>query len=193
MALHSNSRVLITGDSFIEGVGGSEGGWAQRLAREHGDVAIDIRGFGGHTSDDLVQRLAAELDAGPSLVIIGIGINDARWRPSIDSHDVPLTRFSRNIEMVAAAVAGIGARCFFVGLTSVDETLTSPYKPDKFHRNRDGARYDARLRTSASKTGASYVDGPDLAAVSDALSDGLHPSDIGHRLILDAVKTALRT
>ena len=31
MELYSHSRVLITGDSFVEGVGGSDGGWAQRL------------------------------------------------------------------------------------------------------------------------------------------------------------------
>lgn len=193
MAIHSHSRVLITGDSFVEGVGGSDGGWAQRLARTSSDMTVEIRGYGGHTSDDLLQRVADELAYKPTLVIVGIGINDARWRPSLAGHDVPLARFASNIAAIASAVTTIGAESVFVGLTSVDETLTTPYKPDKFHRNSDSARYDATLKSLAGAHAAGYVCGPDLAAVPDALCDGLHPSDIGHGLILRAVKAGLET
>ena len=193
MALKSHSRVLITGDSFIEGVGGSNGGWAQRLVRSTAEITIDVRGIGGHTSDDLVRRVDDELAGKPTLVIVGIGINDARWRPSLAGHDVPISRFARNISAIAAAVTTAGAESVFIGLTSVDEALTTPYKPDKFHHNVHSARYDATLRSVVGDHGARYVSGPDLAAVPDALADGLHPSDIGHDLILSAIEAELKT
>ena len=191
MAAKTGSRILITGDSFVEGVGGSNGGWAQLMARSLPDIAFDIHGIGGQTSDDLLTRLARELEWQPTLVIVGIGTNDARWRPSLKDHDVPLRRFQKNIERIANTVSATGARLAFVGLTSVDEHRTSPFKPDKFHRNSDIARYDAALHSIAVKRRAVYINGPDLAAVPRALADGLHPSDIGHGLILQAVKVAL--
>ena len=50
-------RVVITGDSFVEGVGSSNGGWAQMLADRMREVEVSIFGIGGHTTQDLMKRI----------------------------------------------------------------------------------------------------------------------------------------
>lgn len=184
--------LLITGDSFVEGVGGSNGGWAQALAAHlPAGTCITIHGIGGQTSDDLLARIDAELTAQPDQVIIAIGANDSRWRPSINAHEVPLERFRANIATLAARVREAGGQVSFVGLASVAEHLTTPFKPDKHYRNEDLRRYDAALRDVAAANHAGYIAAPMLGEIESALADGLHPSDHGHDLILQRVLASI--
>ena len=191
MATPQTDRIVITGDSFVEGVGSSAGGWAQRLAHELATHSVAVHGIGGNTSGDLVARIERELEPNPSVVITGIGINDARWRPSAGSHEVPIEQFAANAEAVIDVVVRRGAALWFVGLTSVDEALTDPFKDDKHYHNATIARYDVRLREIAVRRNVGFIEGPDLASVDGGLADGLHPSDVGHTTVLHAVRSAI--
>ena len=72
----------------------------------------------------------------------------------------------------------------------MDEALTDPIKEDKHYRNGAIARYDVRLRDITESRNVGYITAPDLADVEGGLADGLHPSDVGHGLLLRAVRTA---
>ncbi len=186
--------ILITGDSLVEGVGGSDGGWAQSLAAKlHGQQQVSLHGIGGQTSDNLLVRIEPELSRAnsPHTVVIAIGTNDSRLRPSLGRNEVPLARFAENVVRLIGLAGAKGARVHFVGLAGVDERLTSPFKPDKIYSNAEMARYDAALRQVAIDNGAMHIPLPGLTRIAGAFADGLHPSDHGHRLIFDAVVRAL--
>ncbi len=185
-------RLVITGDSFVEGVGGSNGGWAQMLSRRLTDISVEIFGIGGHTTRELKQRSADEIGDDAALVIIGIGINDSRIRPSLGQNEVPLEDFGANVNEIVSNAVRSGAACIVVGLTTVDELQTTPFKEDKIYKNNSMSEFDAVLRTTALNAGASYVGLPSLAAIPDALADGLHPSNTGHRMILESVEPEVR-
>ena len=113
-------NIVITGDSFVEGVGGSSGGWAQMLADRTKELAVSIFGIGGQTSQDLMKRIAGEIGSETAVVIISIGVNDSRIRPSLRRNEVPIDQFEDNVEKAICAVLEHGASCLVVGLKTVD-------------------------------------------------------------------------
>lgn len=184
---HHNSmkRILIVGDSFVEGVGDQEkGGWASRLAQIDG-MAVTFDGVGGRTAQD-VDLLKDCLPSGFDLAILQIGINDSRFRNSLGEAEVPLKQFKELIDRIAATLKTRAHRVAVMGLTRVDESLTDPYKPDKSYRNRMIDTYDACLREGASNGIYDYIPVPSLIDGKNLLSDGLHPSPNGHQLLLEA-------
>ena len=185
-------RVVITGDSFVEGVGSSNGGWAQMLADRMREVEVSIFGIGGHTTQDLMKRIAGEIDYETAVVIIGIGVNDSRLRPSLEQNEVPVDQFGDNITNIIRVVEEYGASCMVVGLATVDEARTQPFKEDKIYQNKNIAIYNEVLRRKSYELSVSYVTAPSLADVQGALADGLHPSDVGHRMILEVVEPVLQ-
>ena len=190
MATPETDRIVITGDSFVEGVGAHRAGWAQQLADALAPRSVAVHGIGGHTSSDLIARVGRELEPLPACVIVGIGINDARWRSLENRHEVAIDQFAANVDAVIDLVVQHASDLWFVGLTSVDEALTNPFKEDKHYHNLAIARYDVCLREIAERRRVGYIAGPDLADVDDGLDDGLHPSDIGHGLLLRTVRDA---
>lgn len=79
-----HGALALVGDSLTQG-----GDWAAWLPGE------DVRNFGvaGDTTDDVVARLGAVIDARPATVALLIGTNDLAWRRSAE-HVV------RNIETI---------------------------------------------------------------------------------------------
>lgn len=79
-----HGALALVGDSLTQG-----GDWAAWLPGE------DVRNFGvaGDTTDDVVARLGAVIDAQPATVALLIGTNDLAWRRSAE-HVV------RNIETI---------------------------------------------------------------------------------------------
>ena len=184
-------NIVITGDSFVEGVGVSSGGWAQMLADRTKELAVSIFGIGGQTSQDLMKRIAGEIGSETAVVIISIGVNDSRIRPSLRRNEVPIDQFEDNVEKAICAVLEHGASCLVVGLTTVDEARTSPFKEDKIYQNKSIAAYDEVLRLKSHELNVGYVTVPSIADEQGALADGLHPSDVGHNRILSVVEPAL--
>lgn len=185
-------RILITGDSFVEGVGTVHGGWAQKFAVKPGcDAEIVIKGIGGQNTADLLARLEDELALQPEIVVVGIGTNDSRWRPSLDRHEIPLAEFRRNLEILIARILERNAMPVLLGLTRVDEALTIPFKEDKIYRNQYLAAYSDNIRYVARALGGTFIAMPELANTPGMLSDGLHPSEPGHRVLLEAVLAGL--
>ena len=191
-------RWHITGDSFIEGVGAdAAGGWAHQLSehfRARGMLdECTIAGIGGHTSRDLVARLPGEMAQETDVLLVGIGTNDSRYRPSISSNEVPPDAFVENLRQIVDIAEQKWAHTkLFVGLTRVDENMTTPFKPDKIYANAHLAEYDALIRAfAADNQDTYYLEVPRLADTPGALVDGLHPSPLGHRMLCESVVASL--
>lgn len=184
-------RILIIGDSFVEGVGGTDGGWAQDFARGAADSEVVTSGIGGDNTEDLLSRYRAHLSFEPQLTVVQIGLNDSRYRPSRNGNEISPEQFRSNLISLVRAFRDVPSMVMLVGLTTVDESLADPYKEDKHYKNAQIAKFDEIVRQVAADLEAHYVAGPDLAGGDDLLSDGLHPNDNGHAIILHEVLAAI--
>ena len=181
-------RILVLGDSFVEGVGSSSGGWAKMLADSRPADDVTVSGVGGDNTVKLLARTAPFDSQRFDCVLIEVGLNDSRYRPSKDGSEVPIAEYADNLSTLARYFQERGATVTFVGLTRVDEGVTRPYKEDKHYINTELARYDEVLRKTANACDANYIGVPALADESGMLFDGVHPSEHGHRILVDVIQ-----
>jgi hypothetical protein len=179
-------KVLVVGDSFVEGVGDLDrGGWAVRLG-EIADITTIVNGVGGRTSIDVLD-IVDSLPSGFDLAILQVGLNDSRYRDSLTGQEVELNIFKKAVSKIVESLNVKAARVAIMGLTRVNEDLTDPYKPDKSYRNRLIDDYDRCLRDMALGGTFDYIPVSTLGERPGLLSDGLHPSPLGHELLLGSV------
>lgn len=184
-------RILVIGDSFVEGVGGKNtSGWAHAVAAKLSGHVVEISGEGG---DDTVKLLARWPKGVYNIVIIQIGTNDSRFRPSRGGPEVAPDKFKANLKKILDASKKINNASYIivVGLFFVDEALTVPYKEDKVYKNVSIRRYDDIIKKVAKKKGTIYIAISDIATDASLLYDGLHPSDRGHALISARVQDVM--
>ncbi len=186
-----NQRVLVLGDSFVTGAGASDQGWAQQLVEVlHPAAEIRVSGVAGNTSGHLLARCREHAEFDPGTLIVQIGINDSRYRPSKSAIEMTLERFRYNVTATTRTYEAHDV--FLLGLTRVDEAHTAPLKDDKHYRNADIELYDAALREVAHDINARYLALPPLNDSPRLLADGLHPSALGYHAILKVVLAGLR-
>jgi len=185
--------LLAIGDSVIQGRSASRGqGWIRQCCDLLRGAGLDIRliqkAAGGLTSDDLIagSYLKDSLDSKPHLVILGLGVNDSRFRRSISGPEVPLDRFRSNIRTILASVRRTRATVVVSGQVPVIDSLTNPYKPDKYYARSYQLPYEQSLFVLAHRHKALFLDhfsrwlGSGESFISAHSADGLHPNDAGH-------------
>ncbi len=181
---------LIIGDSFIKGTGAQNNlGWAQMFKNNNPQLNVEISGVGGDNILKVNNRLSSLDKDMFDIVILGVGINDSRYRPSKNGYEISLDNFQDGLISFANYFTERNSKVsiFFTGLTKVDETKTSPYKHDKYYLNKNIEIFDRKLQETSSMIGVSYIYVPELIDNLNNLSDGLHPSNQGHKILLDAV------
>ncbi len=186
---------LIIGDSFIAGGGAQNNqGWAQMFKTNNPDLNVEIAGVGGDNILKVNNRLAALQDSVFDVVILGVGLNDSRYRPSLSGYEVPLEDFQQGLTAFAEFFRkrNPDVSIFFVGLTRVDESKASPYKPDKYYFNKNIEIFNAKIEATARSLGAGYIEVPYLFEEPENLSDGLHPSSRGHEILLQVISSKVR-
>jgi lysophospholipase L1-like esterase len=184
------------GDSTATGVGAEQGGgYPERLARRLGAAGTAVRllnlGVPGATAEDLRKlQLPRAQAAGPALVTVGIGINDAlRARP--------LAEFARDLEIVADALARTKAVVVLSELPDVSRAPSAAGTPRAASLGRRVAACNAVIRRVAERHGfavgelevtsrRAFARDPALVA-----KDGLHPSARGYELWADALWPAV--
>lgn len=195
--------MVIIGDSFVRGTGAADlNGWAQRLSDSLSDFyEVYLKGHGGHTILDILDRLERDaLNYHPDLVILQVGTNDSRYRPSFDAdNEVPSDEYRKGINDFITRVR----ECCYphthvvaLGTTPVDEEQTRPYKEDKHYINSNLHDYDDILSDVCRERQARYVklfEAFSEERLEDVLADGVHPNDTGHQLIHDLVLEQLST
>lgn len=181
------NSVLIIGDSYVEGVGAKENeGWAFLLKRKYPNCNFTISGRGGDHTEKLLYRFPSKRY---DIYIIQIGTNDSRYRPSRDEEEVPINHFQTNLSRLLKKiyVDNKNAKIMIVGLLFVNEEKTSPYKKDKYYKNRNIRKYDRYLKEFSKKDNIIYVSLDKMLKRKNSVLDGLHPSENGHVMISEIV------
>ena len=173
------------GDSTGVGVGARKGGGYvarlfERLERERaGSRVVNLCVSGAETADVLraqVPRVAAER---PTLVTLGIGINDL-------THGVEVEAFARNYEGIVARLReATGAP---VVVTNIPDISTAPRVPAFMREgvSRRIALFNEEIKRIAARHDLRLVDAYGMsrevvAAHPEFFSaDGFHPSDVGY-------------
>ena len=188
------TEYLIIGDSFIAGGGAhNNSGWAQMFKNNHPALNVEIAGVGGDNILKVNERLSALPKSAFDVVILGVGINDSRYRPSKDGYEVSLEDFQKGLDSFAKFFRqkNPDVSLFFVGLTRVDETKASPYKPDKYYLNKNIELFNSKIEETAHSIGVTYIQVPMLYENSGNLADGLHPSDQGHKTLYRVISSKI--
>ena len=188
-------KILIVGDSFVEGVGAeNKYGWAQQFKDSMRDHDTVVSGMGGDNIHKILGRLQSFSD-NFDLVILEVGINDSRYRQSKKGNEVALDKFANALrEFIRFFRArNRNAAIIILGLTRVNERFTNPYKEDKHYLNSHIEKYDAMIGEVCDNEGVDYVPLPKLLTHEGLLADGIHPSAAGHKLIFQRVSEHVST
>ncbi len=189
-------RYVALGDSTGVGVGaGEDGGYVARLfgrlrERHPGARLVNLCVSGARAADVLERQLQRALAERPTVVTLGVGINDA-------TGGTPPEVFAREYDRIAAALERTGARVVVVNLPDLS---LSPLATSA------STRLWARGRTqalNAAIAGVARRHGFVLADLFDASeralphhpelfsADRFHPSALGYDVWADAMWPAL--
>jgi lysophospholipase L1-like esterase len=193
-------KIIFIGNSFVEGVGDSErGGWTRRVALglSYEWDAIH-RGVGGDNIKGVLNRFPTDVILNdPKIVVVEVGINDSRVRPSLgNANEVPTNEFSIALETLDNIVKTRNInKLVMIGLTPVNEKMTTPYKEDKIYLNKEILKYNKLIQKFSHSKEHFFVSlyNEFLAAGGPAklTVDGLHPSSEGHALIAKRFEVVL--
>jgi lysophospholipase L1-like esterase len=188
------------GDSTGVGVGARKGGGYvarlfERLERERpGSRVVNLCVSGAETADVLRAQVPRVAAARPTLLTIGIGINDL-------THGVEVERFARNYEEIVTRVRA--ATDVPMVVTNIPDISTAPRVP-AFMREGVSHRialFNGEIRKIAARHDLWLVDAYGMSCEVISAhpeffsADGFHPSDEGYeywaKMMWGAVKEAV--
>jgi len=200
-------KLLIFGDSIVWGAWDRELGWAYRI-KKHCDGktldtdfeyygAVSVLGVSGDTTNDLLSRFKEETKRRISLteenyIMFAIGINDSLFEVEQNEYQVPLEKFTKNIETLISEAKEFTKNIIFVGITPVEEAKVTPipwHKSGNYNME-SIKKYDGVIEEICKKEKVGFVKIQDLLDNSD-LKDGVHPNTQGHEKIFNEVKRFL--
>lgn len=207
-------RVLVFGDSITQGYWAIEHGWVDRV-RMHYDALqaenLDGRdepsvfnlGVSADNSDNILNRIESEVSVRTRsnhlvkpIVLIQIGVNDSAKEP--EHPQVDLKRYQDNLKDIASRLQSKTSKIIFVGLSSCDESKTSPVSWGEYYYSNDAiGAYENAMKTVAEKTGSDFIPVFNefhsfLKNGDMLLSDGLHPNELGHQRIYEIIMPKLQ-
>jgi lysophospholipase L1-like esterase len=212
-------QILIFGASIVHGLGGPNGGWADKLkATLHKEMFGDSGrgevnevyelGIPGQTMQDVLGRFESDIkprirDNNPEnvYVIFSAGTNDSKAVDVIDNHVLSADDFAAGVHSFVHLVKEYSAHLLAVGLTPVDESKTSPKTnpingKDSYFSNVRIKAFEETLQRTCDAEGVTCV--PLFGQVPPdwqqhfVWQDGVHPNDAGHIWIHDMVQPELR-
>jgi lysophospholipase L1-like esterase len=195
------SPVIYTalGDSTGVGVGAKQGGGYvarlfERIKRERSDARLTNLCVSGATTDDVLRgQLGAAISSHPTLITLGIGINDI-------GHGLSAETFARNYEEIIKRLKETGAHTV---VTNIPDISFAPVVP-AYARDETRERvnvFNEKVHTIAERYGLLVVDiytethnviptHPEFFS-----EDGFHPSDAGYeywaKTMWPAIKAAI--
>lgn len=188
-------NLCIFGDSITYGsYDPTNGGWVtllrNYLEKNYDDINTYGLGICGNTTEDLLKRFENEARARETdVVILAIGINDAQYIYSKSENRVSDVDFQNHIKKLFEIAKKITSKIIFVGLTSVDETKTTPipWNTDKVYKNERINLFDKFIENFCTENNLLFVQTSNLLN-KDELFDGLHPNTQGHMKIFEKIK-----
>ena len=168
--------------------------WVNRLR-----LFIDNNGFdycvynqwiSGDCTEWISKRILSECTfRNPSILIFSVATNDAWYYKSKDSNNVPIDKFSENLDLLLKISLKYTKKIIFVWPTSVNESFVTPipWNKDIYYYNKSIKEYDLIMKNFCERNNIGYVDTFDLLDYSD-LEDWLHPNSKWHEKIFLKVK-----
>jgi len=202
-------NLLIFGSSIAWGAWDKEGGWAQRLkdlAYEKAEnnfnnhTSVYCLGVSGDNSEGLLGRFDSEVKARSwedekLTIIIGIGMNDSQYILEEKQHRISEEQFRKNLLTLIQKSKKYNANLIFAGITPVDKRVDPiPWKPSAAYRIEFVKTYDHIVKEVAKQENIPYIELMSkfpTERLNELLTDGLHPSTGGHKIIFEEVKKYL--
>lgn len=203
-------NLLIFGSSITWGAWDKEGGWAQRLkgfcdtkaveSNYDNYTAVYCLGVSGDNTNDLLQRFDIEVKARQdeeedTLILIEIGINDSQFVLDEGNHRVSPEEYRKNLLTLIDKSKQYGASLILVGLTPVDSRVDpTPWTPGKTYKLEFVKKYEEILKEVSQKQQVPFIELLSKFPEDNyqaLLTDGLHPSTEGHRIMFEEVKNYL--
>jgi lysophospholipase L1-like esterase len=205
-------RVLIFGDSIAYGAYDSQGGWADRLKVTYLERHMAVAGFDtselpsiynlsmpGELVRRLIWRLPHETVARRDVwgeetdiaFVFAVGLNDTL----IDDNGKPSStpeQFTKGLEELLAVAQLFSKKILFVGLTPVedDDPRVQNYTCERIWQFELALRaFTKKHKLPSVRLFEKFMQSNDEEFM---FSDGLHPSDEGHRIIYERVEPKLR-
>ena len=190
-------NIIVFGDSIAYGLADIEfGGWGNRLRiylDSHEEKVLNVfnLSISGETTVETLSRFKSEFSVRydkdkKTILVFAVGINDTqdingRYRVSTE-------QFIFNIEVLIKEAKKFTNNILFVGLTKVDESKVVPvfWNNNKCYFNDKIIRFDNLIETICTKEKILYLKVYNKITLNDLL-DGLHPNNIGHQKLCDAV------
>lgn len=157
--------IIAFGDSLVEGVGGSGGGFVSVLEQEIGQPIINL-GRAGDTSGDGLARLNELNEYDPKVVIVLLGGNDYLRR-------LPQEQTFRNLEAIIENIHERGSMVLLLG-------IQGGILRDNF---------EAEFERLAQRHKVAYVPNilRGLLGREEYMYDQVHPNDAGYAQIAERV------
>lgn len=205
-------NLLIFGSSITWGAWDEQGGWAQRLKHDcdikaiqsgfDNYTAVYCLGVSGDKTTDLLERFDTEVKARineeeKTLILIEIGINDSQYLLEEKQHRVSQEQYGQNLASLIEKSKKYRADLIFIGLTPVDSRVDpTPWTPDKSYKLDFVKQYEEVLKKVSTENNIPFIEimskfPPEQ--YTNLLTDGLHPSTDGHKIIYDEVKKYLNS
>lgn len=191
--------ICVFGDSIVWGGGDDEmGGWVNRLRLSIEEKMLEVEvynlGIPSDTSQDLLNRFEVEAlargNGAGDVALIAVGVNDSATDDEGHFLIAP-AKFEDNLKAIAGLAKSAGYAAIFLGLHDVDETKTNPMPGSNlYYSQEDLDQYSDIVKAVAAETESYFLDIKGLLSTKD-LADGLHPNEIGHAKIAEAVEKYL--
>jgi lysophospholipase L1-like esterase len=200
--------ILALGDSIVEGKAAEPGNEWVNIVRSEllpGMQKPQITNLakGGSTVTkvyDSFNALGVNIRSQFEVVVIGVGVNDSRLRPSLNRNETTLDEFREQFPLLLREVDNRIRPLVIavVGQVPVVEHKVQPYKTDKLYFRSNQVEYENIIEKAVCDQGHIYIKlfeewlGISDTELENMMPDGLHPNNKGHRLIADAVLTQLQ-
>jgi lysophospholipase L1-like esterase len=210
-------RIFVFGDSIVHGFYDNAGGWVGRIASTLHQKTLDsiVQGDGssyfevfnlgvsGDTTEGVLSRIKQEVEARrlyaqEELIIIAVGINDSVLL-SDNTVNMDVYTFQTSYEKLINEALKLSSHVYCLGLTAVDEELTSPWSGSstgKQWRNNRINLFEDSIKQSATRLDVPFLPVHDeflgkIETGHEFLADGLHPNDAGHEFLASTVISAI--
>lgn len=198
-------RVLVFGDSIVYGAWDPEGGWVDRLKRVAHQQTLDSEGenkmqvinlgIGGDSSTKVLKRLKAEIEARsskswPFTFVFTFGANDER--STNGKTETSLEEFKHNVTKIIEIAREYTDKILFVGIPPLAKDIVE-FKGIEYSDQRI-VEYEKVMQAEVQKEDIVFVPVRDLLEAgkqSMYSSDDIHPNELGHQTIFDAVRPKL--
>lgn len=200
------NAITIFGDSITFGSGDNvDRGWCGRLKKyfesKGGHHYLYNLGVCGDTTKDLLERFDVEAKArvkfrrelDKNTIIFSIGINDSKLLAKSKIPEIEIDVFKENIKTLAGKAKFYTKKITFIGLTPVDEKITSDYEEATFTNERI-CEFNNSIKEFCQKNDIPFLDMFKEFSKLDfkkILIDGLHPSPKGYEEMYKIIKDFL--